>query len=45
MPPIQKRRTAEQPDILSVARKNFGYKELRPGQKEAIRALLAKQDT
>jgi ATP-dependent DNA helicase RecQ len=31
--------------ILKTAREHFGYEELRPGQQEAIQALLAKQDT
>jgi ATP-dependent DNA helicase RecQ len=43
--PTSKPRSAKQPEILSVAQKNFGYKELRHGQEEAILALLAKQDT
>src|SRR4051794_8156000 len=30
-------------DILAVAKKNFGYKNLRPGQEEAISGLLGKQ--
>jgi ATP-dependent DNA helicase RecQ len=32
-------------DVLSVARGNFGFEHLRPGQGEAIRSLLVKQDT
>ncbi len=32
-------------DIVAVARKNFEFDSLRPGQEEAIRALLAKKDT
>jgi len=32
-------------DILAVARKNFGFEALRPGQEDAIRALLAGKDT
>jgi ATP-dependent DNA helicase RecQ len=43
--PTAKARSAKQPNILSVAQKNFGYTELRRGQEEAIRALLAEQDT
>ncbi|MBV9762835.1 MAG: ATP-dependent DNA helicase RecQ [Acidobacteriaceae bacterium] len=35
----------KQPGILRVARENFGYESLRPGQEEAIRALLKKTDT
>ena len=34
-----------EPGILAVARKKFGFDNLRPGQKEAIRALLDKHDT
>ncbi|HEX3684022.1 MAG TPA: ATP-dependent DNA helicase RecQ [Bryobacteraceae bacterium] len=30
--------------ILETARKNFGFESLRPGQEEAIRALLRKKD-
>jgi ATP-dependent DNA helicase RecQ len=32
-------------EIFTVARKNFGFESLRPGQEAAIRALLAGQDT
>src|SRR3954469_9346973 len=32
-------------DILAVAKKDFGYKSLRPGQEEAISTLLGTQDT
>jgi ATP-dependent DNA helicase RecQ len=31
--------------IAEMARKNFGFESLRPGQEEAIRALLGKKDT
>ncbi|MDX6246037.1 MAG: ATP-dependent helicase RecQ, partial [Frankiales bacterium] len=31
--------------MLQVARKTFGYAELRPGQLDAIMSLLAGQDT
>ncbi len=31
--------------ILETAQENFGFKKLRAGQEEAIRALLAKKDT
>jgi ATP-dependent DNA helicase RecQ len=31
--------------ILEVARNNFGFEALRPGQEEAVRAVLAKRDT
>jgi ATP-dependent DNA helicase RecQ len=31
--------------ILETAQKNFGFEKLRPGQEEAITALLKKQDT
>ncbi|MBV9037365.1 MAG: RecQ family ATP-dependent DNA helicase [Acidobacteriaceae bacterium] len=43
--PYSKARSAKQPNILSVAQKNFGYTELRRGQEEAIRALLRGQDS
>jgi ATP-dependent DNA helicase RecQ len=43
--PTAKARSAKQSEILPVAQKNFGYTELRHGQEEAIRALLARQDT
>jgi ATP-dependent DNA helicase RecQ len=32
-------------DVLAVARKNFGFEDLRPGQEEAILSLLAGHDT
>ncbi len=32
-------------DILAIANKNFGFAELRPGQEQAIRSLLAQKDT
>ena len=32
-------------DILSVARNNFGFDQLSPGQSQAIRSLLSKSDT
>ena len=32
-------------DILAVARKHLGFESLRPGQEEAIRALLQGRDT
>jgi ATP-dependent DNA helicase RecQ len=35
----------KKPDVLAVARRNFGYDELRSGQEEAIAALLEEQDT
>ncbi|MFL6449775.1 MAG: RecQ family ATP-dependent DNA helicase [Bryobacteraceae bacterium] len=31
--------------IREIARNNFGYKDLRPGQEEAIGSLLSNQDT
>lgn len=31
-------------EVLETARKNFGFETLRPGQEEAVRALLAKKD-
>lgn len=43
--PSSKVHSAKEQDIVSVARKNFGYSELRSGQEEAIRAVLQKQDT
>jgi len=36
---------AKKNKILEAARKNFGFKTLRPGQEEAIGTLLAGQDT
>ncbi len=44
----QRSRRASPPksaDILSLAKKDFGFERLRPGQEEAIRSLLAKRDT
>lgn len=40
-------KTAAKPkpdQILEAARKNFGFESLRPGQEDAIRALLARKD-
>src|SRR5690349_3109476 len=31
--------------ILEAARRNFGFESLRPGQQEAVEALLGKHDT
>jgi ATP-dependent DNA helicase RecQ len=52
MPATKKRSAArkksvpkQKKDILSVAQKNFGLESLRPGQEDAIRALLGGQDT
>lgn len=48
MPATKKRRSAtakNKNDIVEVAKKNFGFDHLRPGQEEAVRALLANQDT
>src|SRR5947209_4660195 len=36
---------AKRSSILKTARDHFGYEELRPGQEEAIQALLANRDT
>ncbi len=36
---------ARPPDILLAARKLLGFEELRPGQEEAVRAVLAGRDT
>ncbi|MBV9613132.1 MAG: ATP-dependent DNA helicase RecQ [Acidobacteriaceae bacterium] len=43
--PRKKQPGTKKHDILEVARKNFGFHQLRPGQEEAICALLAKKDT
>jgi ATP-dependent DNA helicase RecQ len=43
--PAARKRVRKEPDILRVARENFGYESLRPGQEEAIRAILGKKDT
>ncbi|MFL6354672.1 MAG: RecQ family ATP-dependent DNA helicase [Bryobacteraceae bacterium] len=44
--PARKKSTPKQKnDILSIAQKNFGFDSLRPGQEDAIRALLAGRDT
>lgn len=40
-----RKRVKKEPDILRVARENFGYESLRPGQEETIHSLLNKQDT
>src|ERR1051326_7089213 len=39
------RRKANEPSIEEIAREKFGYKNLRPGQSEAIRAVLRGRDT
>ncbi len=39
------KKTKKKPGILDVARKNFGFDRLRPGQEDAIRALLVRKDT
>ncbi len=36
---------AREPDIPLAARKLLGFEELRPGQEEAVRAVLAGRDT
>jgi ATP-dependent DNA helicase RecQ len=41
----QKRKRTPEPKILHVARENFGFDDLRPGQEDAIRALLDRRDT
>ena len=38
-------RTAQQPDIRTVARERLGFDALRPGQEAAIAAVLAGHDT
>ena len=43
--PGRKKRDTAGARIRETARKNFGFEELRPGQEEAIRALLGKKDT
>ncbi len=43
--PAARKRLKKEPDILRVARENLGYDSLRPGQEEAIRAILRKKDT
>ncbi len=48
MPSAKKRASGaktKKQDILAVARKNFGFESLRPGQEEAVRSLLQKKDT
>jgi ATP-dependent DNA helicase RecQ len=43
--PARKKSAAKQKnEILAVARKNFGFESLRPGQEDVIRALLAGKD-
>lgn len=42
---ITPKRVKAEPDILRVAREQFGFDSLRPGQEEAIRSLLSKRDT
>lgn len=39
------RAPARRQNVLAVAQKNFGFESLRPGQEDAIRALLAHKDT
>lgn len=43
--PAVRKRVKKEPDILRVARENFGYESLRPGQEEAIGSILKNQDT
>jgi ATP-dependent DNA helicase RecQ len=40
-----RKRVKKEPDILRVARENFGYESLRTGQEQAVRAILSKKDT
>ncbi len=42
---VKKQLQVKTPGLLSVAQKNFGFEQLRPGQEDAIRSLLAKRDT
>ncbi|MGI8961597.1 MAG: DEAD/DEAH box helicase [Bryobacteraceae bacterium] len=44
-PARQKRAANRKNDVLAIAQKNFGFESLRPGQEDAIRALLAGKDT
>ena len=44
-PSRKKRARPELPEILRVARENLGFDSLRPGQEDAIPAVLNKQDT
>src|SRR5690242_14143852 len=41
----KKQHTGKTNGMLAIARENFGYESFRPGQEQAIRALLAKKDT
>jgi ATP-dependent DNA helicase RecQ len=41
----KKQHTVKTNGLLAIARENFGYESFRPGQEQAIRALLAKKDT
>jgi len=43
--PAARKRAKKEPDILRVARENFGYESFRPGQELAIQAVLSKRDT
>ncbi len=44
--PAQKKSTRKKEnEILAAAQKNFGFESLRPGQEDAIRALLSGKDT
>ena len=40
-----KKSPSKRNEILKLARENFGFEELRPGQEEAVRALLGGKDT
>lgn len=40
-----RRGKASGPEIAKVARDHFGFESLRPGQEDAVRALVSGQDT
>lgn len=43
--PVKRKQTRKKEnEILATARKNFGFESLRPGQEDAIRALLSGKD-
>jgi ATP-dependent DNA helicase RecQ len=43
--PRKKRTSQKQSQVLETARKDFGFESLRPGQLEAVEALLRHQDS
>jgi ATP-dependent DNA helicase RecQ len=43
--PAARKRVKKEPEILRVARGNYGFESLLPGQEEAIRSILANKDT